>query len=86
MAHIADTRSQKLVSSIHQRTLQKRCLHMTNIDWSKALYPHHQGRCQTFSFGGDTGGASFATRGAVNGLCSTFTKRPTPVASCQWSV
>jgi len=31
-----------------------------------------QGRSQTFSFGG----ASFATRGAVNGLCSTFRKRP----------
>jgi len=28
-----------------------------------------QGRSQTFSFGGATGGASFATRGAVNGLC-----------------
>jgi len=27
-----------------------------------------QGRNQTFSFGGATGGASFATRGAVNGL------------------
>jgi len=25
---------------------------------------------------GDTGGASFATRGAVNGLCRTFRKRP----------
>ena len=31
-----------------------------------------QGRRQTFSFGG----ASFATRGAVNGLCRTFRKRP----------
>jgi len=31
-----------------------------------------QGRSQTFSFGGATGGASFATRGAVNGLCRTF--------------
>ena len=40
----------------------------------------HQGRSQTFSFGGATGGASFATRGAVNGLCRTFRKRPTPVA------
>jgi len=39
-----------------------------------------QGRSQTFSFGGATGGASFATRGAVNGLCRTFRKRPTPVA------
>jgi len=27
--------------------------------------------------GGGTGGASFATRGAVNGLCRTFRKRPT---------
>jgi len=26
---------------------------------------------------GATGGASFATRGAVNGLCRTFGKRPT---------
>ena len=39
-----------------------------------------QGWSQTFSFGGATGGASFATRGAVNGLCRTFRKRPTPVA------
>jgi len=37
-----------------------------------------QGRSQTFSFGGATGGASFATRGAVSGLCRTFRKRPTP--------
>ena len=37
-----------------------------------------QGRSQTFSFGGDTGGASFATSGAVNGLCRTFRKRPSP--------
>ena len=36
-----------------------------------------QGRSQTFSFGGATGGASFATKGAVNGLCRTFRKRPT---------
>ena len=36
-----------------------------------------QGRSQTFSFGGATGGASFATRGAVDGLCRTFRKRPT---------
>jgi len=39
-------------------------------------YPTRQGRSQTFSFGGATGGASFATRGAVNGLCRTFRKRP----------
>jgi len=36
-----------------------------------------QGRSQTFSFGVGTGGASFATRGAINGLCRTFRKRPT---------
>ena len=34
-----------------------------------------QGRSKTFSFGGATGGASFATRGAVNDLCRTFRKR-----------
>ena len=27
--------------AIHECTLQKRCLHMTNIGRSKALYPHH---------------------------------------------
>jgi len=36
-----------------------------------------QGRSQTFSFWGATGGASFAARGAVDGLCRTFRKRPT---------
>ena len=35
-----------------------------------------QGRSQTFSFGEATRGASFATRGAVMGLCRTFRKRP----------
>ena len=30
------------------------------------------------SIWGATGGASFATRGADNGLCRTFRKRPTP--------
>ena len=42
-----------------------------------------EGRSQTFSgvepdifIWGATGGASFATRGAVNGLCRTFRKRP----------
>jgi len=35
-----------------------------------------QGQSQTFSFGGATGGASFATRGAANGLYRTFRKRP----------
>ena len=46
----------------------------------KSSAPQHQykqGRSQTFSFGGATGGASFATRRAVNGLCRTFKKRPT---------
>jgi len=38
--HITDTRAQK-VGAIHQRTLQKRCLHMTNTGRSKAVYPHH---------------------------------------------
>jgi len=31
---------------------------------------------ETFSFGVATGGARFATRRAVNGLCRTFRKRP----------
>ena len=35
------------------------------------VLPPAQGQSQTFSFGGATGGASFATRGAVNGLCRT---------------
>ena len=39
MAHITDTRAKWLGK--HQRTLQKRCLHMTNIGRSRALYPHH---------------------------------------------
>ena len=30
-----------------------------------------------FHLGGGTGGVSFATRGAVNGLCRTFKMRPT---------
>jgi len=34
-------------------------------------YASEQGRSQTFSFGRATGGASCATRGAVNGLCRT---------------
>ena len=38
---------------------------------SICLQLRQQGRSQTFSFGGATGGASFATRGAVNGLCRT---------------
>jgi len=32
-------------------------------------HTNYQGRSQTFWFGEATGGASFATRGAVNGLC-----------------
>jgi len=44
------------------------------------ILTYSQGRSQTFSFGGATRGASFATRGAVNGLCRTFRNRPTPVA------
>jgi len=40
MVHITDTRAQKWLA-IHQRTLKKRCLHMTNIARSRALYPHH---------------------------------------------
>jgi len=44
----------------------------------------HQGRSQTFSFGGTTGGASFATRGAVNGLCRTFRKRPEKFWEGHW--
>jgi len=39
--------------------LSKNCFWQTGV----------QGRSQTFSFGGATGGAGFATRGAVNGLC-----------------
>jgi len=35
-----------------------------------------RGGARHFPLGGATGGASFATRGAVNGLCRTFRKRP----------
>ena len=45
---------------------------------------YQQGRSQTFSFGGATGGASFATRGAVNGLCRTFRKRPEKFLGGHW--
>ena len=31
-----------LAPALHQYTLQKRCLHMTNIERSTALYPHHR--------------------------------------------
>jgi len=40
VVHITDTRAQKWLA-IHQCTLQKRCLHMTNTGRSKAVYPHH---------------------------------------------
>ena len=40
VVHITDTRAQKVIA-VHQRTLQKRCLHMTNTGRSKAVYPHH---------------------------------------------
>jgi len=43
-----------------------------------------QGRSQTFSFGGATGGDSFATRGAVHGLCRTFRKRPAKFLGGHW--
>jgi len=45
-----------------------------------------QGRSQTFLFGGATGGASFATKGAVNGLCRTFRKRPEKFLGGHWGV
>jgi len=51
---------------------------LTRLCFTGVCIHYKQGRRQTFSFGGATGGASFATRGAVNGLCSTFRKRPTP--------
>ena len=37
--------------------------------WFDSRLRHNQGRSQIFWFGGATGVASFATRGAVNGLC-----------------
>jgi len=69
---------QRISSNNDHRTLL-----LNTIIWqgayNQAVAPHitRQGRSQTFSFGGATGGASFATRGAVNGLCRTFRKRPT---------
>jgi len=36
----------------------------------------NRGGTRHFHLWGATGGASFATRGAVNGLCKTFRKRP----------
>ena len=50
------------------------------------LLAFYQGRSQTFSFGGATGGASFATRGAVNGLCRTFRKWPEKFLGGHWGV
>ena len=38
---ISQTQEHKKWLAIHQRTLQKRCLHITSIERSKALYPHH---------------------------------------------
>jgi len=38
VVHITDTRAQKVVSYTHQRTLQKRRLHMTNTGRNKAVY------------------------------------------------
>ena len=40
VVHITHTRAQKWLA-VHQRTLQKRCLHMTNTGRSKAVYPLH---------------------------------------------
>ena len=45
---------------------QPSCSASCNVD---AVNVSNHGRSQTFSFGGATGGACFATRGAVNGLC-----------------
>ena len=39
-------------------------------------YQVHPGMEPDIFIWGATGGASFATRGAVNGLCRTFKKRP----------
>jgi len=38
---ISQTQDHKKWLAIHQHALQKRCLHMTNIERSKVLYPHH---------------------------------------------
>jgi len=46
----------------------------------RAPYLAIRGGARHFHLGGATGGASFATRGAVDGLCRTFRKRLTPVA------
>ena len=46
VVHITDTRAQnQMCLAIHQRTLQKQCLHMTNTGRSKAVYPHHSCMC-----------------------------------------
>ena len=64
------------MSASNVRTLQRKVkAEIQNIDYwiraNKLSINYNQGRSQTFSFGGATGGASFATRGAVNGLCRT---------------
>jgi len=38
---ISQTQEHKKWLAVHQRTLQKRCLHVTNTGRSKAVYPHH---------------------------------------------
>jgi len=38
---ISQTQEHKRWLALHQRTLQKRCFHMTNVERSKSLYPHH---------------------------------------------
>ena len=63
-------------SSISPRTSLKLCVK------SNTFVTVCRDGVRHFHFGGATGGASFATRGAVNGLCRTFRKRPTPVAWC----
>jgi len=55
---------------------------VVTITFMSAMLPSHitsrKGGARHFHLGGATGGASFATRGTVNGLCRTFRKRPTP--------
>ena len=43
-----------------------------------------RGGARHLHLGGATGGASFATRGAVNGLCRTFRKRPEKFLGGHW--
>ena len=59
----------------------------TALKWSRKIQRGSscsQRRSQTFSFGGGTGGASFATRGAVSGLCRTFRKIPEKFWGDHW--